>query len=303
MTKDLFGRQPLDYISDIPIFSTMDSYIKNYELISEDHLKALSDLRVNPFMPLAQIHESETETRDMVRKHVEPGGAILDAGVGLGGMLSQLNEYDRYGVDISIPYLKEAKSNGIHVAMSKIEDLPYLDGYFDAITSCDVLEHVQKMDSAVEQMLRVLKPDGKLIIRVPNQENLESYLIDGHPYSHVHVRDFSLASLRLYMEKCAGLKCIDFKLINYHFNAFSQLKYRFPSRDSKLRSCLLGFLEQNPGVLEPYEEQSIRNLISSTYEELGDIVIKIRDKIPELFSAVALELVTPLELLAVFRRN
>jgi ubiquinone/menaquinone biosynthesis C-methylase UbiE len=300
MNKNLYNRKPFDFKSDIPIFSLVDDYVRNYEAISEDHLKGLREYGINPFMEQEQINQSEKETRLMVRKHVDIGTSILDAGIGLGDLFSDFGDYDRYGVDISLPYLKKAKSKGINVAMAKLEELPYSDGYFDAVVSCDVLEHVLKLDCAVEQLLRVLKPAGKLIVRVPNEENLDSYLTDFLPYSHMHVRDFSLTSLKLYMEKCHGLKCIDHKLIGYQFNSFYQMKYKFPEKNSKLRSYINIFFEEKTGGFDSYEEGVLQKLMATTYEDQGDVLIAIRDSMPDLFKIIAPEIINPIELVAVF---
>jgi len=303
MKENIYIRHPFYVESDIPVFSKVDNYVRNYESISEDHLNSVRVYGVNPFMQQGQIDESENETRLMVRKHVDIGATILDAGVGLGGLFSDLEEYDRYGVDISLHYLEEANSKGIKVAMAKLEELPYRDGYFDAVVSCDVLEHVLKLDSAVEQLIRVLKTNGKLIIRVPNEENLESYLTDLQPYTHMHVRDFSLSSLQLYMEKCHDLECIDHKLIGYQFNSFSQIKYKLPKMKSRLRPHFESFFEKNSDRFNSYEKSIISNLVQSTYEELGDILIKIRDEMPDFLKVIAPEIITPLELLMVFQRQ
>ena len=54
--------------------------------------------------------------------------------------------------------------------------MPYEDGFFDAIVACDVLEHVIDLNECCRQILRVLKPGGVLIVRVPFKEDLSPYL-------------------------------------------------------------------------------------------------------------------------------
>ena len=50
MNKNLYNRKPSNFKSDIPIFSLVDDYVRNYETISEDHLKSLREYGINPFM-------------------------------------------------------------------------------------------------------------------------------------------------------------------------------------------------------------------------------------------------------------
>ena len=303
MKENLYIRQPLDFDSDIPIFSITDNYVREYKSISEDHLDSIRNYGRNPFMQKDQINVSETETRLMIRKHLEIGASILDAGIGLGNLFSNLGEYDRYGADISLPYLKVAKSNGIKVSMSKLEELPYRDEFFDAVICCDVLEHVLKLDCVVQQLVRILKSDGKLIVRVPNEENLKSYLTNSLPYSHAHVRDFSLQSLRLYMEKCHELEYIDHKLICYQFYNFSQLKYKLPEKKSNLKSYFNKFFAKDDCKFNSYEKGIITNLTQYTHEELGDVLIKMREEMPELLKLVAPKLIKPIELIMVFKKR
>ncbi|MFX8075194.1 class I SAM-dependent methyltransferase, partial [Acinetobacter baumannii] len=79
------------------------------------------------------------------------------------------------GIDISLDYLRRAREAGISVCFSRIEDMPYKDGFFDAIVCTDVLEHVLDLNYCTAQILRVLRPGGVLILRVPHNDLLEVY--------------------------------------------------------------------------------------------------------------------------------
>jgi SAM-dependent methyltransferase len=46
-------------------------------------------------------------------------------------------------------------------------DLPYDDGTFDCVIASEILEHVPEDDKAISELVRVLKPGGKLAITVP----------------------------------------------------------------------------------------------------------------------------------------
>lgn len=302
MKMGMFNRNPEDVVFDIPIFSRVDDYVRNYDLISADHLRSIKENAVNPFMQIAQIQDSEDATREFIRKYVTPRSSILDAGVGMGNLLANFSEYKCYGVDVSIAYLREAQSRGISVAMAKLEELPYVDQYFDAVVSCDVFEHVFRLDSVVDQILRVLKPGGVLVVRVPNKELLDSYLEDVQPYSHSHVRDFSLASLRLYLEKCFGLVYLEHKYSGYIFNSFHQIKYKHPGLHSGLRLSFSEVIKKNPDLLEVREFIAIEKLLSSSVEETVDLLIDMRKTYPEIFSFLAPELLDPVELIAVFQK-
>ena len=46
-------------------------------------------------------------------------------------------------------------------------DLPYDDGTFDFVIASEILEHVPQDDRAIDELVRVLKPGGRLAVTVP----------------------------------------------------------------------------------------------------------------------------------------
>ncbi len=57
--------------------------------------------------------------------------------------------------------------------------LPFESNYFDSISILDVLEHIYNQDSILQELYRVLKPGGKIIVTVPKQ-NIFSLLDVGN---------------------------------------------------------------------------------------------------------------------------
>lgn len=54
--------------------------------------------------------------------------------------------------------------------------VPVADGYFDAVISLNTLEHVSRVDIAVKEIARVLKPGGRFLFTVPFM-----FRVHGHP--------------------------------------------------------------------------------------------------------------------------
>jgi len=74
------------------------------------------------------------------------------------------------GVDISDASIKAAKNSGINVIQLDVsrEELPFEHDSFDLVLCSEVIEHLYDPDFAVEQLKRVLRPQGKIIITTPN---------------------------------------------------------------------------------------------------------------------------------------
>jgi len=98
------------------------------------------------------------------------GLAFLDAGCGTGGNLLELGTRGRaVGVDLSAEALALCRTRGLAVARAGLLRLPFADSRFDCVTSFDVLYHRWVADdlAATREMARVLRPGGRLLLRVP----------------------------------------------------------------------------------------------------------------------------------------
>lgn len=99
--------------------------------------------------------------------------------------------------------------------MGKIEQMPFEDASFDTVVTTDVLEHVLHLDDTIRELLRVLKPGGHLIARVPIEQSLDPYLDPDYPYYYVHVRRFDEADLTLLFTRCFDCEVIKLKRVRF----------------------------------------------------------------------------------------
>jgi len=97
---------------------------------------------------------------------------ILDVGCGEGSKLNSIapNHPNATGIDVSRYAITLAKKkypqfNFIH---QKNKELPFKDGEFELVYSTFVLEHTQDHQFFLQEMIRVLKTKGKLVILCPN---------------------------------------------------------------------------------------------------------------------------------------
>jgi arsenite methyltransferase len=121
-------------------------------------------------------------SRDVMRRRrlvrealaAQPGERILDAGCGPGFYVAELA--DIVGEDGSVAGADEsadmlglaaARSEGrpnVSFEEAKVTELPFADGEFDAAICVQVLEYVPEVDVALAELLRVLRPGGRLVV-------------------------------------------------------------------------------------------------------------------------------------------
>jgi SAM-dependent methyltransferase len=95
---------------------------------------------------------------------------ILDAGCGTGNNLTHLATRGKaVGIDVSEEALRFCRTRGVAVARAGLPDLPFPDACFDWVTSFDVLYHRWVTDdrAAAQELARVIRPGGLLLVRVP----------------------------------------------------------------------------------------------------------------------------------------
>lgn len=98
-------------------------------------------------------------------------GRVLDDGCGVGMYLGRLAEKARCAVGVEYEHERavSALARASGVACAAGEALPFPAETFDLVLSHEVLEHVADDRRALEEILRVLRPGGRLILFCPNR--------------------------------------------------------------------------------------------------------------------------------------
>ncbi|MCX5804133.1 MAG: methyltransferase domain-containing protein [Proteobacteria bacterium] len=104
------------------------------------------------------------------------GKAVLDIACGTGygsKILYEGGGSTVLGIDISNKAIDFAlstyKDERLDFTVGDILNIRFPDNYFDAIVCFETIEHVKDQERALSELLRVLKPDGLLIISSPNR--------------------------------------------------------------------------------------------------------------------------------------
>jgi|ERR687898_128654 ubiquinone/menaquinone biosynthesis C-methylase UbiE len=114
---------------------------------------------------------------------------MLDVGCGEGSYVRDAIEegIDAYGIDISTHALENALAEvKDRTSYGSITKIPFGDEEFDVMTAFDVIEHIHPKDTSkmVQEIRRVLKPNGIIIITTPNS-NFGGWVYD---LTHINVR-------------------------------------------------------------------------------------------------------------------
>ena len=108
---------------------------------------------------------------------------VLDVGCGQGIYLARLARsygFKGVGIDISRKSIEYAQK---HLADKRLRfeageaiKLPFTEASFDKVVSFDALEHIEAQEKAVKEMVRVLKPGGRLLVYTLNKN--DKYSLD-----------------------------------------------------------------------------------------------------------------------------
>lgn len=104
---------------------------------------------------------------------------ILDVGCGKGrylkNLLEDVPEAKLYGVDLSLEVMKDLP-NQVEQKQGSLTNLPYSNQSFDLVFACESLEHCINLNGAINELERVIKPGGALIVIDKNSKIRTNHL-------------------------------------------------------------------------------------------------------------------------------
>ena len=110
---------------------------------------------------------------ELVVSHAPPRSKILDLGCGNGISARLLNQadFDVVGTDISPLFLEEARewvNPRLRYHVCDVIELPFESGSFDVICSNELIEHLPDVETALTEMIRVVRKGGRIVLSGPN---------------------------------------------------------------------------------------------------------------------------------------
>lgn len=170
-TFDLYHDEELDMLitHPQPSLENLGKYYESVDYISHTDSKRSLFEKCYHFIKSIALKNK----LNLVNSLQPAKGSILDIGAGTGDFLSVVKEngWNTIGVEPSEKAKAIAKRKGV----SFVEQTSALENNsFDIITMWHVLEHVPDLDNQLKELKRLLKPNGNLIIAVPNFKSFDA---------------------------------------------------------------------------------------------------------------------------------
>ena len=112
-----------------------------------------------------------------VTKHKPTPGRLLDVGCATGAFLWAMRKqnWEVQGVEISESAVSVARKRyQLQVFHGTLQEAAFPDQMFDAVTMWAVLEHLHDLQGSLQEVYRILKPNGLFLARVPNFSSLDA---------------------------------------------------------------------------------------------------------------------------------
>ena len=106
----------------------------------------------------------------LLNRHIS--GAALDVGCGLGDMLDF--RPNTVGADVNPHAVDYCRGRGFDARLIEGGCLPFANGSFDTVVLDNVLEHVQNPQPLLDEIRRVLKCGGRVLVGVPGERGYAS---------------------------------------------------------------------------------------------------------------------------------
>lgn len=122
-----------------------------------------------------RYHLLRDEVSKVVKFTGRSSGRVLDVGCGTGDRLDVFRSkgFETYGVETSDSADYAAKHLNLNVFKGDLFSPQFQDRFFDIVTLYNVLEHTHHPVGVCDEIHRILKDDGFLVIQVPNKDSFQ----------------------------------------------------------------------------------------------------------------------------------
>jgi SAM-dependent methyltransferase len=137
-------------------------------------------------------HRKTDAPRKKSRRHrrlrLRPGDRVLDIGCGSGYDLLRLKDRgcELFGIETDAEAASQARANGIAVFHGPAHRADFPDGHFHHVTMNHCLEHVHNPAAVLENVRRMIHPEGRIHLTFPTAEAV-NFRVFGADWYHLDV--------------------------------------------------------------------------------------------------------------------
>lgn len=193
----------LRYTHDAPCATAIGKYYQSADYIS--HQDEGKDVIGKLYM-LARRFTLQQKRKRIEKMTRKISGSLLDIGAGTGSFLHTMQQ-SGWKV-VGLEPAAAARNVALDLFQLSLKDTAELfnlpEQSFDVITMWHVLEHVHDLHGYLSQIRKLLKPDGKLLIAVPNVESHDATYYGEHWAAYDvprHLYHFSAASMKHLLQR------------------------------------------------------------------------------------------------------
>ncbi len=157
---------------------------------SEDYFKGKADYSYIDERDIKKYSKYVWDRRVKVIRSYIDSGNFLDIGCSFGGLLeSAARYYTPYGIEFSdYAYAHSSSIFGKNIHHGTLDDNPFPDNFFSAITMIELIEHLADPVHAVNECYKLLRTEGVLIVQTANMDGKQArdlgadyeYFMPGH---------------------------------------------------------------------------------------------------------------------------
>ena len=135
---------------------------------------------------------------------------VVDIGCGIGILLKTLrkeNNCEVFGVDISKEAIDALKEQNIDGIVAKVPPIPLPPNHCDVAIATELLEHVNSPDCVLDEMVRIVKDGGFLILMVPDNtlspdsEREHVSVFDSHSLKTLFIKNNKIRNIEIHKVK------------------------------------------------------------------------------------------------------
>ena len=260
----------LRFTQDVPDSDSIGPYYKSENYISHTNT---SMGFVNRLYQIVRKKTLRQKRRLICKTTGKQRGTLLDVGSGTGAFVNEMkqNGWEVTGLEPDEDARRVAKES-FHCELKSTDVLLSLpENAFDAITLWHVLEHVHDLKNYLHQFKKLLKPDGRLVIAVPNYTSFDASVYRQYWAAYDvprHLYHFSPLSMKLLVHK-NGMRIIKYKPMWFDsfYVSFLSSKYKNSGQDRQGKTNWLaaswnGFVSNLQALLDKRKCSSVIYIIS-----------------------------------------